>query len=246
MLFLTNSAEGGVDGVTVDITNTGGLSGNIFTNTNTTNATSVFTVTNPLRGKTSIVGATSATAGSYYFGYCSGTDVATLYSRAYLSIAAAPSAPMGLVKYVDGAGTAHKVGVAVNASRLLVGFDVNGTLTTPTGSVAIPTNQTVRLETKVVGGSPSGSVEWKLYLTPSSTGTPDETVTLSPVNTGTSTTGGIWWGHSGWPLSAIANLPATRFDDLVLTDIGYPGPSLDIPRANSFTLNQAVNRSYTY
>lgn len=87
-----------------------------------------------------------------------------------------------------------------------------------TTTTSLKLNAWNRIECRVVHSATVGSVEVKVFTNPAAT-TPDETLTLTGLNTAANSTS----VRIGFPIAA-SNLPATYFDDIIVGASSYPGP----------------------
>lgn len=162
------------------------------------------------------------TAGFYnnwYWATPFGTQTGTWYARFYLQFQTGyPPSNLPLFSTnTGGAGPQMNAGPAGAGYKLTFYTDSSQTNSITTANV-YPLNQWVRVECKFVqGAGTSGAIAMMIFSSADSI-TPDETVTLSSVNTGASN---VWWVVGDY----IGVNPNRWFmDQLVAAATAYPGP----------------------
>lgn len=107
-----------------------------------------------------------------------------------------------------------------------------------TSTTSVNTGSFVRIEWHIVHSTTVGSVELKIFTNPMST-TPDETISVSSVNTGTNTNE-VYLGYG----FANTNTPDLYLDNIVVNDASYPGPGgVSVSPSSSASASQSPSAS---
>lgn len=236
---LTNGLEGITpSGTTVTSGNSGGASGSAFDVVQVGSGTTVASDSaHPAHGILGLKIATGATSTTAYVAWTTsmGTKTTT-FKRAYLYFTAAPAANVRVLNFV-GAATSRGNVLATTAGKMIFTNAAGGTVLT---SAAFPLNAVFRLEVKFTGDASAGQWEYKIWNSPDSNGTPDDTQTSAAnLNTG-GTTDTYRFGVG----TALANAGPYWMDDVGLSDTAYLGPAAMGPQPVSVL--QAVSRSANY
>jgi hypothetical protein len=217
-----NSAEGGTNGATVTVANSGGLSGDAFDFTDVPAGTT-FTVATAAAYKGTKGYRFTQGTGSGYGAYgrwgLSGWTVARL--RLYFRTSAYPSANTCPVGVTNGANTSYLGTVWLTPTGNLQVRNTSGTVLYT--SAVIPLNSWVRIELIVVPGTTptNGQIRFAWGLADAAA---TETYYAPSANTGTAgTLGKLYFGKTAGVWNAT-----TDFDDLLIDDQSattYLGPS---------------------
>ncbi len=161
---LSNTFEGGTDGVTITAGNSGGASGSAFDAPTIGLNCDIRFNTDPLSGGMAGHVVMPATAAQTYLVWASlGALTVPVYLRVYLLKTATPPANWFYPFWFHGAASARCMGVAITTANLLRIDNAAGT-SVGTSTLTVPNNQWVRIEVKVVASTTVGSVEYRLYL----------------------------------------------------------------------------------
>jgi hypothetical protein len=223
MTLLTNSAEGGTNGITVSTSNSGGASGNAFDATSIPAGGSLnYSSTQAAHGTLSIQCATSTiAAGDYVQWSTSMGTLAEQFGRVYVYLTSAPAGNDVIVRYIGGSTVLARL--QVTTGRVLRLLDTSSTVVA-TFTNTVPLNAWCRIEWDLTfPASATASATVKLFLTPDS-GTADETQT--PASNGSLNFGSanITSVRFGWT-NGVANQPNMFIDDLGVSSTGYLGPA---------------------
>ncbi len=214
-LPLSNSAEGGTNGVQVTTGNSGGASGDAFDLVDGAGSgqTTTFDTTAAHASLSyKIVSATSP--GVTRLGWTTVIGTYTeIFGRCY-TYQTVNGGTNNTIFFADLSGTGTCAWIANFAGVIRVADTVGNN----TGAVAITLNTWVRVEFHIVMSATVGLVEAKLFNTPESL-TPDETITRSSANTRASANG-AYWGYDGQEGAS----QTFYLDDMTLNATGYPGP----------------------
>lgn len=219
MAPLTNSFEGGTNGSTISTSNSGGASGTAFGAVTIDGGESLtFDTSTAAHGSVSAQVA-CPTSGSSYVAWTSGISgtSATVYARAYLRFTGNPSATVNVLRILSAANGIMGT-IRVNTGGTIGMLYGSGTLAgTSTG--ALTANAWFRVEVMVTAGTTTGVMTCRVYWTMDGT-TPDETLTISNVNTGSA-------NPTRLRVGVVSNAAASAFniDDLGLDDAGWIGPA---------------------
>lgn len=221
-LPLANNAEGGSNGTGATTGNTGGGSGDAFTNVSLGASTSIsFSSTQAANGSLSYAIVEPATTAAAYLEWGSsvvGGPHVTLYGRFYIYLPAAPATAMYCMRLLSGATSG--AALRVNTTRGLQW--ANGTTavgTASSGSGLITLNTWTR-------------VEWTVTLTTAATGSGTATLYTgnSTTSNGTATVSSQAWAIAsadvcryGWPNVGGLASSTSYFDGLQLNNTGLPG-----------------------
>jgi hypothetical protein len=219
-VLLTNSFEGGSNGVTITTGNSGGASGSVFSIANVGSGTTLqFSNSEYAHGSLAGEFASSSTSASAYIGW-SHLLQQQLWYRAYVYFTANPSATVSLVYLLGNNNNAAAARVLINANGTIsVVNSGGGNIFTTTST--IPLNQWFRIEGYFTGSPNAGQAELKLFYQQDDAQTPTEVHTSVPSQ---STLGTINSVRFGLAISA-SNIGPFWLDDLGLSNTGYLGPS---------------------
>ncbi len=220
-MLLINSAEGGTNGSTVSIGNSGGDSGDAWTAV-TISGSGTLTYSNSFAahgGLSYFVNTT--TAGQCFAQWHSNTfsqPGKTMYSQCYVYF---PSTPVTVSRFVQFANSSVQNcgGIGISSGNAFTLSDSASTVVA-TSSTTIPTNQWIRLEFMIFSDVSAGQMQLKIFLTPDST-TPDEVLTTSAtINTRGDAVNSFVIGN----FSNSAGV-SFYFDDVAVQETGYIGPN---------------------
>jgi hypothetical protein len=218
---LSNSFEGGTDGVNLTTGNTGGASGDAAFSITDPNSIQKFTTAQSAHGGVCMTIAQTATPASTRWdwqglGIGSVTDV---WFRTYLRI--------GTVAQIIFIGIRDSAGTLVNEARInssgivQIGVGSAGTINTSlNGTVAVSANTWYRFECRCNADTIDGAFEWKLWSSMDSTGTPTDSNSLGGLNNGASI-GQVRWGQV---TNTTANLQSWH-DDVAVSAVTWLGPA---------------------
>lgn len=221
MTLLANNFEGGVDGVAISTFNSGGTSGDAFgAVTIDPTASLVFDGTQSAHGTFSAKVATGATSGSSYVAWTTGIagTSPSLWTRAYMRLTANPSAAVNILRLLNSSNAIMGT-VRINANGTVGMLYGSGTLG-GTSVGAITPNAWFRIETLVTTGTTTGVMSCRIAFVPDAV-TPDETLTSTNVNTGSTNPSRFRAGV----VTNAANVTAINFDDLAASDVDWVGPA---------------------
>ena len=217
---LSNTFEGGSDGVAITTGNSGGTSGDAFTGIDGT--LSLYSNVSPAHGGMAmrIVDTAASTRVRWN---ALGSITTDVWMRAYLNLSALPVTNTAVIfKAQVNAGT-QCMALLVNKTTGTVQAlnAANGVIASSLGSVSVPFGSWFRLEMRVLASATVGEIEWKWWSSPDSSGTPDDTVAV------TGQALGVDYGEALFGLTTSA--PATPFtiyyDDIAVSSTGWIGPS---------------------
>lgn len=217
MSLFTFDFENGTNGVKVDVADTPSSGDTIFsgvTENTGSGGTCKYDNTQAAHGTKSLKIATGGTSVSSFVEWNTTGFGTTQYYRAYVYFTANPSGNIDVIQIRDSATRAR---LRINSTGKVVA--VNGSTAVGTSTASIGLNQWVRLEYKWVANATTGILEAKIFNTPDST-TPDETLTVTSLNTGTTEATNT---RIGMPIAG-SNIGPFWLDDLGVTDVGYIGP----------------------
>lgn len=218
-LPLSNTFEGGSNGVTVSTANSGGASGNAF-DVVTTSDDFTYTTSTFMHGA---VGATSngdanAQAGPGWQSTSMGTPI-NLYGRFYMFRAATPSEQQRVVRWFNSIGGTEGGRISWHTDGKVYSFD-STLVVPPSSSFTLTANQWIRFEFNIFCDGSAGIIEVKCYVGDSTS----EIGTYT--RTGLNTLTQIGDIRIGSHITAIPG--AWTIDDLALSDTGYIGPASSV------------------
>jgi hypothetical protein len=220
-MLITNSAEGGSNGVAVTAANSGGASGTAWSTVNagTGGSNVTFSSSGALFGS---MGYAITTGGTADIGFTTWstplTPGLTMYSRGYFYFATTVTSIFRFFQLTN-ASFLSCGGIGTTAANKFKILNSAGTLVS-TSTTTVPTNQWIRLDLMVFSDTSVGQIELKIFLSPNST-TPDETLTTPPtVNTRGGNIGGCVYGID----VGVANF-TMYMDELGVADTGYISPA---------------------
>jgi len=248
--ILANCFDGISNGTTVTTGNSGGASGQAFDNTTIGTGAGIVAdtsiVAHPYGPAASGKFTTGGTAATAFVNHGSSfpTNPATCYFRVYGYFTANPSSAVRMV-WFGSSGTL--AGAFVVNTTGTISFIDSAAAVQLTSTHTIPLNSWFRLEGYITGAASTGKAEFKCYFTSPDSTTPDETQT-SPATL--STLGAISFVRWGI-VNSLSNI-TLRLDEVLVSDIGYMGPSVASPACrvgasvfNSFygsgSITQAAN-----
>lgn len=220
MTQVSNSFEGGTNGVTVSTANSGGASGNAFdaTTVTTPGAGNSRTFDNAQKAHDTLslkIVSGGTTSEANYVGWTTaiGGTMTEMYGRFYLRLSAAPSGTVRVLRVGDAATNASLIINTTPAIRWLdsANSSVGGTFTLSTGTW-------YRVEWRVKQSATVGEVEANIYLLDSTT--VSGTISSTGANTGASAIDGTRQGLA----IATTNTVTYWLDDMVSGATTWPGP----------------------
>jgi len=172
MADISNNFEGGVDGVTILNTDTGG--GTAFDVIQTpASSTVAYTTTSPFDGRVAAKVRIDATAGNTGCQWTTALGSPTdFYTRFFFKADVAPSGP-GMIQSHRAASSSFMAGVAYTTARKIAVYNASVAVVA-TSSVTLSTGQWYRIETFVHGASTAtGYVVVRIYTDPLSSSIAD-------------------------------------------------------------------------
>ncbi|MEO3860110.1 hypothetical protein [Acrocarpospora sp. B8E8] len=222
MTLLSNSLEGGTPGAVITAANSGGLSGTAFGDSSVdTGNTLAYDSTTAAHGSVSAQVSTGVGSGQAWVAWTSGLPGTspTIWGRSYYRFAGNPSAAVNVFRILSGSNGIMG-SIRVNANGTLGMLHGSGTLS-GTSTAALTAGAWWRIEVMVTAGTATtGSMACQIFWSPDAT-TPDQVLSVSGVNTGAVNPSRLRVGV----VSNAASVAPFHFDDLALSDTGYPGPA---------------------
>lgn len=231
-MALTNTAEGGTNGVTPTTTDTYTDSSNPFTTVTKGPVASILDYSNahPAHGSMGYRMATRATAESNYVLWTNGSAVSTCYGRLYFYYDVAPTVGHSFFQCRTSTAVLGYLHISMSAGEKLQVSD-GSEIAQFTGSVAIQAGTQYRLEYAFTAGGATGTGQYKLYSGDSTTLLEDSgAVSITP----SSSTTTVDTVRFGVVMNAnTANAPSSTgymfFDDLSAFNATWPGPAAATP-----------------
>jgi hypothetical protein len=210
---LNNTAEGGTDGTTITVGNSGGASGDAFDSViNSPKFSNAHPVTGNMGidlysalGVSNKIGWTRTFGQTIYGRYYVYTDVLVSASSTYIEVLDAAVAYCGIVEGPDPTGKVNLYNAALS--------------TVATSTMNLSINTLYRIEYKLFSHASAGTVEARIYLGHSLT--PLETVTATGLNTRGTAIGQSRLTHD----ASGGTVSHSWVDDLNANAIDFPGPS---------------------
>lgn len=222
MPSLVWTAEGGTEGATVTVGNSGGASGDAWDAVTTgTGATNIYDATTVAVGKRSnqiATGASSVTVFNQWLAKVAArwpSGMTTHYGRTYFRIASIPGADRTFVELLAADGATNRGNIRIRSTGAIrIRNAANGTVTTSATILSINTGYRIEWQ---VNGSVTGSWQLKIFLGNSTS--PLETLS------GTDNFGGVIGCVNFGYVAASANHPQLWLDAIEVNDTGLPGPA---------------------
>lgn len=223
MVDVSNGFEQGVSGNALTAAGSGGGADTALDTVTTAGVGSTATYDNAhvkrgaLAGKFVVAGAAASTS---YAGWATtvGTQT-TVYLRAYFYVGVNPTgAATAIMRVLNGGNLCVAVNVATNG--LLTLRDANNAVIATSAS-ALPLNQWVRLELKVVCSATVGTAELRIYSADSTA--PIETISGTNLNTNTQATG----YRLGASTAGAAVTMTAWMDDVGVSTTNWLGPTVN-------------------
>ncbi|MFZ1812572.1 MAG: polysaccharide lyase [Candidatus Saccharimonadales bacterium] len=230
MAAYTNSAEGGTVGATISVANSGGASGNAFTQVSPVGAPS-YTFANNSVAHGSLSYRITGIAGDTVKLYLGGTAATASAARAYLSFVSVPIAAQTLL-IMQNSSFAAAANVNINSSGKLYVSDAAGaTLYTSPSAVTAGTWYRVELQAAAGTTTTDGTINFQYY-------TGDGTTALgsfasATVNAGTATMLRLVAGKHNSSPTLDFNLDDLAYTSGTTTPIGVYVFSNQLPIANA-------------
>jgi hypothetical protein len=210
-----NSAEGGTPTDTVSTANSGGASGDAFSDL-TIGAGGALIYDNAQAIDTVAIKYTQAGTPSFTrFGWATGS-ITEIYGRVYIYRTAFPTGTGAQFAWLDLSGTGSCAWFDINTTGNVRVWDADNGSATMTAAIELDAWN--RIEYHIVCNATTGSVEAKLFSGHSATEV--ETATRTGVNTRAGAT--HMFHGEGWVQDANG---VCWFDDMLINGTGYPGPS---------------------
>jgi hypothetical protein len=216
-LPLSNTFEGGTNGVSITAANSGGNSGDPFSAV--AGGTRNFSTTQKMHGALSMnlidPGATS-TYGSWT-GF--GTVTVNTYFRAYMHLSVTPVTNAWYFAVMRDQADLEYGGLTITTAGVIQARNnANGNIASSLGTVAVNIGSWFRIEWRTLPSLTAGEIEWRLYNDPDSS-TITETVN-STGNALRADIGGVRWGSK-----STAPTGTLYLDDLKVSTVGWIGPA---------------------
>lgn len=212
-MLLVNTFEGGSNGTTISTANSGGVSGNPF---DAFASTPTFSTTVAHSGTLCMSATTGAQKQVEWNTTSLGTGNATLFGRCYFQTTG--NAGVRIVQG-DGATTSDIFRITLVTTTSLIAVNINGG-TNVSSTTALANNTWMRIDFQFALSGTTATITARLFFGANIEGTvPTETLTQS----GASTDAAINIIRFG---SGSSVTPTLFFDDVAVTDQGYPGPLL--------------------
>jgi hypothetical protein len=213
-----NTLEGGTQGTTISAANSGGASGDAFSQCLAgTNATCAYDGTHAHSGTLAASLSTGATSANTYVSWALG-PFQQVWGRFYYWVTASPTANTRIASCYASGITTVRAFIRHNSGGKLAACDSTSAILW-TSTSALPVGQWVRVEFGCLGDPSAGQLWVAYYASPEST-TPTEQFT-SPA---TANLGGPV-GSVAFGVSNQANVPQTWWDDMAISTVGPLGPT---------------------
>jgi hypothetical protein len=220
---LSNSFEGGTDGVALSTANTGGTSGDAA-NSVTNPTIMTFSNLHAAHGTLSMRILQTATPASTRCDWTAiGSLTTNVWFRMYVYLPASPASGAPVLMGIRDSATALCAELNITTGRLIRINTAGGAVGALDGTVALPLAGWCRIEFRCLANATTGEFEWRLYNTLDST-TPDETKSATGLNT-LANIDGFRWGQVTNP---VANFE-TFHDDVAVSPNGWIGPAGGTP-----------------
>ena len=212
---ISNTAEGGSNGVTVSTANSGGTSGTAWDSVSVGTGLTYDTATKMHGGVGYAFAAPANVIESLQWTTSLGSQT-DIYWRMYMFRSATPLEQQRIVRFFNTAGGTEGGRISWHTDGKLYSFD--STLAVPgASSFTLTANQWLRFEGRILASATVGIIEVKAYVGDNTSAI--GTYTRTNVNTLT-TIGEIRFGN------AVAATPgAFWMDDFTVVTTGYPGPA---------------------
>ncbi len=220
--LLRNNAEGGTNGADISPTNTGGLSGEAWTNISLSAGNTAKFSNAVARNTLSYQIATGASAGEVSIRWLDVPAVPTIYARFYIFMTTLPSASFRPIELggSNGFTTAWSLGIRTDGKVSI--RDSAGTQMSVSGS-ALQAGRWMRIELSIAVSQTTGSSVVKLYREADSPYPTEVMASTAVYNT----------QPNGDPMDIIrfgvVGMSAPNYtyylDDLAVTDMGFLGPA---------------------
>lgn len=218
---LSNTFEGGTNGVAIDTGNAGGASGDAFQGVTEGDPQSPFFSNVQARGTLSCrYTYTSTPVGPHFVSWTGlGSLTTAVYLRTYIYLPSLPSDnnfyPIGIRTNAD----ASSAIIRILADGTIQGRDA-GNSGISSGTIPIATGQWTRLEVRVISSTTVGELEWRLYNSADSVSITDtQNATGAVLGADTSRT------NFGQTTANPAQPFTVYFDDLRVSTTGWIGPT---------------------
>ena len=220
---ISNSFDGGSDGTTITIGNSGGGSGSAVDATVIGLGCTLTYNVDPLSGDLCAHAVMAATAAQTFFEWNAvGSLTAAVYVRFYLLKTATPAGTWFYpCEFLTAAGS-RCCGLAITTGNLLRIDNAAGT-SVGTSTITIPSNQWVRIEAKVVASTTVGTAEYRIYRNADApAGNYDETKTFTALVLGANIDE-IAFGV----ISTVTNMNGQHWyhDNVAISTVDWLGPA---------------------
>lgn len=215
---LENTLEGGTNTTTISNANSGGASGDAFS---TITGSPTFSTLQAAHGSLSARLAMGGTFAVTRLNWTAlGSFTSSVYFRWYMRLPTTQTAGNMEILRVQTSAAAQSTVMWQNATTGVIRFATaaNSGIAATLSTTALPNNQWIRIEARVLSSTTVGEVEWRLFLTPDST-TADETKSATGVALGANTDQ-VYFG--------LSNVGPTNvdffYDDLAVSTTDWIGP----------------------
>lgn len=180
-----NTLEGGTDAVTISNANSGGASGDAFSNVGIgTGCVNEYDTLRASHGSVSAHLTVGGTSAEVRVGWASLGSVPEVFTRFYLWLPSAPALPVLVNRFINAAFSTSSAIEIVDSGGPKLRLYNAGLGSGVNGAVNVTRDAWVRIEVRILCNATTGILEAKLFNTPESS-TPDETVTRTNINTST-------------------------------------------------------------
>lgn len=215
---LSNSFDGGSAGATIDASNSGGASGNIFSSA--IGSAITYSSVQVHSGRFAACGVDLTGTGWLEWDTL-GSITSNVYFRWYMYLSAYPTTshyyPLRL-QTTGGASACAFLRVVSDGTGHMSAADSTLSGVGAEGSVAVALNRWVRVEARVLPSATAGQIEWRLYNTPDS-----QTISDSFNATGLTLGANIDVARWGMPVAPPATPFTFYIDDVAVSTSGWIG-----------------------
>lgn len=219
-MILQNNAEGGSQGATVTVGNSGGASGNAWDQF--TGVAPTFDNTHPAHGTYAykVIAPAVAAETAMYWNSSLGT-LTTAYGRVYCYLSALPASTQYVTLCIcDKSGTGPCAAVVVNDTGSVALVD--SVASVAVSSVLVRAAALFRVDWRVVCNAATGVIQAQLFTSAPDGSSPDQTITATNANTRDQFTA----FKVGFDGSTLTPGLTAWYDDININTNGFPGPAV--------------------
>lgn len=159
----SNSFEGGTDGTNISVGNSGGGSGDAFSNINRTNGTLIYSADVSAHGALGMKVVTFTSGNEPYARYTGlGSLTTSVYIRFYLYFTSIPGTGCYVASFLS-TTPAFCASVRLNTTGKISMLNAAGTAVS-TSTYTLPINTWHRIEVRCLPSTTVGEIEWKVFL----------------------------------------------------------------------------------